>query len=395
MNHIDNRRFELNDTMKKKLQITLVVGAVLMALAFFFARDRFWINLLLNNFYFTSLALGGLFVMGIQAVSGAAWGSPYKRVALSMSTFLPVALVLMLVMLLGAHTLYEWSHVDLVASDPILSKKVAYLNMPFFTGRLIGLFLIWILFSWKLISLHNKQDETGDLLYYGKIMKFGALFLLIFAFSFSFASFDWIMSLEPHWFSTIFAVYTFSGLFVSTIAFLIFMIYMGQKMGYFSFITVDHYHDLGKFLLGFTTFWAYIWLSQFLLIWYSNIPEETQYFILRQGHGWQYALYGNVFINWVIPFFLLLPREKKRDKDFLFKVAALVLVGHWFDLYLMVAPKVLHHHGILHPAISWVEVGFFIFFFALFVMWVSRALSKRDLISNKDPMIDEALHLHQ
>lgn len=395
MNHIDNRRFELNATMKKKLQITLVVGAVLMALAFFFARDRFWINLLLNNFYFTSLALGGLFVMGIQAVSGAAWGSPYKRVALSMSTFLPVALVLMLVMLLGAHTLYEWSHADLVAGDPILSKKVAYLNMPFFTGRLIGLFLIWIIFSWKLISLHNKQDESGDLSYYGKIMKVGALFLLIFAFSFSFASFDWIMSLEPHWFSTIFAVYTFSGLFVSTIAFLIFMIYMGQKMGYFSFVTEDHYHDLGKFLLGFSTFWAYIWLSQFLLIWYSNIPEETQYFVLRQGHGWQYALYGNVFINWVIPFFLLLPREKKRDKDFLFKVAALVLVGHWFDLYLMVAPKVLHHHGILHPAISWVEVGFFIFFFALFVMWVSRALSKRDLISNKDPMVDEALHLHQ
>jgi len=310
-------------------------------------------------------------------------------VAEAMSSFLvPSGVLLLLVFLGGGHTLYEWSHSAPGAHHGALAAKQAYLNVPFFVVRLIGFILLWAVLSRKVV----RSSRGGQ----APSVKWSIIFLIVFAFTYSFASFDWLMSIEPHWYSTVYALYTFSGFFVAGFAVLTIAVVKLDEFGYLpGLINENHYHDLGKFLFGFSTFWAYLWFSQYMLIWYANIPEETGYYLLRTHNDWDWLFYFNLLINWVIPFFVLLPRSMKRSRDVLLRVGILLLIGRWLDLYLLVAPNVYHGAGITTPTISWIEVGVAVGTGGLFVLVCAAALAKHRLVAKDDPFFEEGVHLTQ
>jgi hypothetical protein len=392
-----NESFEIDSKWPRYFIGALGVGVLAFAYALFNRPEQAWVNFLVNSFYFVSLALSGTFFLALTGVTSASWMTPYKRVVESMTHFLPWCFLLLIGLYFGIHSLYEWSHADVMANDPILKLKAAYLNTPFFMLRAFGALCLWVLLSKLLISLSEREDKEGssDSIRF-KYSKNSAITLVVFAFSFSMVSFDWIMSLEPHWFSTIFGVYTFSGLFVAGISFITLSILILQKMGYFKgVVTEDHYHDLGKWIFAFSTFWAYIWISQYLLIWYSNLPEETPYFILRSQHTWDWIFWTNLVVNWVIPFFALMSRNSKRSGFILSRVCVLLLIGHWLDIYLMVAPKVYEHAGLKLFSVGVVEVLMALGFAGGFLLVFVAALKKKKLLPKNDPYFAEGVHLHQ
>ncbi|MEK6625936.1 MAG: hypothetical protein AABY86_13245, partial [Bdellovibrionota bacterium] len=305
-----NEEFKTPPSYKKLCLAFVIVGILAFILALKLYPERAWANFLINNFYFISLALSGAFIISLQYLVGGSWISPFKRIPEAFTAFLPYGFLLMGALLLGIHSLYEWTHHDVVQHDPILLAKSVYLNPQFFIIRLCLFFAIWYLTSGQLIRLSRRQDlkgSTPSLL--RSQTKAAAIFVITFAFSYALASFDWIMSVEPHWFSTIFAVYCFSGMFVNGLVMVVLSLLVLQHLGYLKdVINENHYHDLGKMIFGFSTFWAYIWFSQYMLIWYSNIPEETIYYVIRDQNSWDWFFYANLIFNWGVPFLALMPR---------------------------------------------------------------------------------------
>jgi len=261
--------------------------------------------------------------------------------------------------------------------------------------------MVVILLLWNGMSIILKRfSERMDTPDGNKTAKgavgFSAICLILFSLTLCIGAFDWMMSTEPHWFSTIYGVGVFSGTFVSGMAFITLAVIKLQDWGYLKgAVTDDHLHDLGKWMFGMSVFWAYIWVSQYILIWYANIPEETEYYVLRH-HEWNFVFFANLFINFFVPFFALMTRKAKRNRKVLTTVACILLVGHFVDIYLMVAPKVFEHHGITSiqggGALQLLQLigglGFFVFI-------TGTALSKRKLLVNNDPTFDEGVHLHQ
>jgi MFS family permease len=282
-------------------------------------------------------------------------------------------------------------------NDKILMEKASYLNLPFFSIRMVICVGLWSLMSFVLVRKFKEQEnfpERAERIQ-ESLGGLSAAFMIIFAVTYSMASFDWIMSLEPHWFSTIFGVFTFSGLVVSGLATLILVLIHLQHHGYLKDMNLNHYHDLGKLLLGFTTFWAYIWFSQYLLIWYANIPEESEYYVLREHFGWSWLFWINIVLNWVIPFLVLLPRWTKRNKTVLQRTCLIILLGQWLNLYVMIAPKVMEHHGVMDPTITWIELFIALGYTGLFLFIFFKKLSQSSLVATNSPFLEEGLALEQ
>ncbi len=222
-------------------------------------------------------------------------------------------------------------------------------------------------------------------------MRLSAGFVLVFAVTFSLASFEWLMSLDPHWYSTIFAVYTFAGLLLAGVAAITAGAVLLSRRGPLArALNPSHLHDLGKLLFAFSIFWAYIWVSQFLLIWYGNIPEEAEFYAVRLSGGFRLPFFLVLAMEWAVPFLLLLPRAAKRDRRLLLGVSALVLAGHWLDLYLLVAPPVL-----ARPRLGAGEVVLAAGYGALFLLAAGRALGRAPLLARHDPLLAESLSHHQ
>jgi len=324
-------------------------------------------------------------------VTSASWSVVLRRIPEAMASTLPLAAVLSLAVLALIPTLYEWSHADAVAADPLLQQKSVWLNPTFFAGRTVFCGLLWLLFGAILVSGPRRREASGNA---GKRrVAASGIFLALFAISFSVLTFDWIMSLEPHWFSTMFAVYNFAGLFLGGMAVVTLFVIVLRRTGHLDgIVTENHLHDLGKLMFSFSTFWAYIWFCQYMLIWYANIPEETSHFVTRQADSWNVVFLTNVCVNWAIPFFVLLPRGAKRRETTLLAIAILLIVGRWLDLYLMILPPFLGeepHLGIweILPVVSALS------FFALAFF---RALGKASILPPRsDPYLEESLHLHQ
>lgn len=391
---MENYIFQNKD--KKVLMAGMAIGILCLVWSFVDSAQRGWVNYLTGSFYFLSLALGGLVFVSISNLAGASWFVPFKRLPESFASFLPLAFLLMLGLFGGIHTLYEWSHHDVVAADPILQGKQPYLNSPFFMIRTVIFFVLWFLVSHFLRKTSAQQGRGDAATLAGKLHKWSALFLIVFAFSYSLACVDWIMSLKPHWFSTIFAVYNFSGLFVNTLAFLVVLVLWLQKQGYLrDVVNEEHFHDLGKFIFGFATFWAYIWFSQYILIWYSNIPEETAYFVVREEGAWSFLFYFNLFGNWIIPFAALMTFKSKRNTNILLTVSIALLLFRWLDIYLMVAPDVFAHAGIKGVPFPLAEMGVAVGFFSLFSFILLRSLQKGKLLPKEDPFYLEGVHFKQ
>ena len=341
------RQFTLESKQKNVLFGLMGLGAVCLVLSYF--NDpvqngqhlRFWTNLLQNATFFTGIAFMSTFAIAATISMYAGWHTAFKRVWEAMSLFLPIGLVGILIVgiagKMGVHSIYEWMDDAIVAKDKILTGKKGFLNMGFYLGS-IGFGVVWYLFARKFRQLSLQQDDSsGDISYpwYTKMKGYGAIFLPIAGFSSAAAIWLWLMSIDPHWYSTMFAWYTTASWWVTTIAFTILLLLYLKSRGYYQEVTTDHLHDLGKFLFAFSIFWTYLWFSQYMLIWYANIGEETIYFRQRMGE-FPVLYYGNLIMNFFLPFLILIRNDTKRKWGSLGFAAALIFFGHWWDFFQMV-----------------------------------------------------------
>lgn len=381
--------------VSSKTKGIFVVMMFLGFLAFVFTLykdpSRAWHSYLNGFFYVMSLSLGGLFFTAIQHASKAGWSVNVRRISESFMAFIPLGFLLGVVYLFGAQKIYNWLDPAIVAKDELLQHKSAYLNQTFFWIRFVGFFVLWFVLS-KLLTFHSvAQDKTGDESHTHKNLTISIIALVVFALSYSFFSVDTIMALEAHWFSTIFGVYAFAGLFQSTIALMILillrLIEKGQLKG---IVTMDHMHDLGKFLFAFTVFWAYIAFSQFMLIWYANLPEESFFFVPRSTGGWAWVSVALILFKFVVPFFALLPRWAKRTPGHLTAVCYLILIMQYIDIFWVVYPHFNEHHVVLGIP----EVLMFLGFFGAFMWAITRFLSRHSVIPLRDPRAHESHHHH-
>lgn len=370
-------RVEIAPRTRQTLIGLAVIGAVVAGAGAAMAPDRMWASWLLVAYYALGLGLAGLCFVAILYTSGATWSAAIRRVPEALAGTLPFAAALLAVVFVARPQLYPWTIAPGagIAVSPELAFKLAWLSRPFFLVRAAAYALIWILFAVAIRRASRRQDDDGDPRWTSVNVRLSAAFLMVFGVTFSLASIDWVMSLEQLWYSTIFGVYNFAGLFLSGLAAIVVVALWLERAGPLrNVLTVEHLHDLGKLLFAFSVFWMYIWFSQYMLIWYTNIPEETSYFVRRVHGGWFVLFLANVVLNWLVPFVVLLRRDAKRRRPTLALVAATVLVGRWVDVYLLILPAVLGET----PRIGLWELGLTaggLGGFGLVLVWALRGVS--------------------
>ena len=315
-----------------------LLGCVALLLGLLLAPERAWANVLLLGYYLTSLGLGGLLIVALHYVTGARWSGPLRRVPEAMAALLPVASIGLLAVLLLRPSLYSWTQGPEQEPDSPLGHL--WLSRPFFLLRSSIYLLLWTIFAVAIVRNSRRQDRASDAAPTGTNLRLSAGFLVVFGITCWLAGSDWIMSLEPKWSSTIFGVYNFAGIILTSLAAVTLLALWLQRRGPLAeAVTKDHFHDLATLLFGFSCFWMYIWFCQYLLIWYTNQPEEAIYFAHRWQGSWPALILLAVVLNWGIPFCLLLFRAAKRSPTVLGAVCLLVLVGRWFDLFAMIFPS--------------------------------------------------------
>lgn len=348
---------------------------------------------LLNTIYFMTIGMGALFFLTVHRVGNSGWHTVIKRIPEAMFSWVAYGAVGFGIMLLMMDQVYEWLIIE-PGADELIDKKRAYLNWPFFAIRTVLFFGIWIFTAYRLRRLSLEEDENGGLSYFYKALRISAAFVVLFAITYSLFAIDWIKSLEPHWFSTIFGVYIFAGSMASAMATMSLIIYYLKQKGYMKYVNFSHLQDVNTYTLGFSIFWAYIWLSQFLLIWYSNIPEEGIYYVKRyiadspEYLGYSFHFYVNLIMCFVIPFFGLIMRDARRNPQIFVPISCIVLIGHWNDLYQMIMPGTMFQYGV----VGLVEIGFFLLIGGLFILVVFNALTKANLVPLNHPYLEESLN---
>lgn len=385
------RKFEPSQGLKVVATVLTLVGLIAFGIGLLKSPDRVWPAYLTAFFFVSCLGVGGLFFTAINHIAHAGWSSSIRRLAEGMSAFLPAVLVGSLVLLFGLKRLYIWANPELVHGNAMIEHKAAYLNTGFLIVRLLifGLGMIW--FAKKIVGNSLKQDQSGDESLSHKNSALSVGFAVFFALSFSLFSVDLLMSLLPTWYSTIFGVYCFAGLFQSSLAFLILlMIYMRRKGFVQGYYTEDHMHDVAKYLKGFTVFWAYIAFSQFMLIWYANIPEETEFYLMRAQNGWMAISMALLIFKFIVPFLALLPRAWKRCESHLILVCSLILVMQYLDIHWLVYPNFNENHFTL----GFYEIAILGGFVGIFLLMLMRFFQKNSVVAVKDPRLHEALHHH-
>jgi hypothetical protein len=376
--------------------IAVLAGGAALAATFASGNaERAWAAWLIGGFYTLSLGVFGAVWVATLYLSGGAWSVTMRRIPEAMTAWIVPGSILMLVTTLGAHSLYHWSHADAVATDALLIHKEPFLNMGMFVGLPAISFVGWALFSWAMVRNSLQQDRTGAVAHTRRNRALSAAFVVFFALSYTGVSYIYLMSLEPHWFSTMYAVLTFtdmmqSGLAVVCLAASI-LVVRGQLGG---FLGPEHLHSAGKMLFATTGFWAYIAFCQFLLIWYVNIPEETSYYLRRAENGWLAWSVGLPMLKFVVPFLLLVPRNNKRLPIRLASISVLILAAQFVEMFLMVSPSLGHGEHVAHAHLPLVEVLATAGFMGLFFIFFARALSSRPPVPLKDPELRECLHSH-
>ena len=385
------KKFEPSQTLKTVALALTAIGAVGFAFGFLRNPERMWPAYLVAYFFVSCLGLGGLFFVAINHMAKAGWSVSIRRISEGMSSFIPVMVGGSLVLLLGLKTLYPWANPEEVAHSHLLQMKSAYLNTGFLIVRLLIFGVGMLLFARKIVGNSLKQDQTGDPELTHSNVGWSIGWTLFFALSFSLFSVDLLMTLLPSWYSTIFGIYCFAGLFQSSLAMLILILIYLKRAGYISgYYTEDHIHDVAKYMKGFTIFWAYIAFSQFMLIWYANIPEETEFYLMRSQNGWTAISVSLIVFKFIVPFLALLPRAWKRNEAHLVMVSLLILVMQYLDVHWMVLPN--FNDNVFTFGIY--EAAMLAGFLGLFLLSIMRFYQKNSLVAIKDPRMDEALHHH-
>ncbi len=414
-------QFTFESKQKSVLIGFMILGLLCLGLNFAFFDDslhtRFWSNFLHNSVFFTGIAFISLFVLAAFTTAYAGWHTVLKRVWEAYSLFLIPGLVLIAVLIVGLwghfHHLYHWADAEAVAEDPIMSGKSGFLNKGWYTFGTLIIVGSWIFFATKIRSLSVQEDSEGtsDFKLHRKIRLWSAIFLPIAGFTSAAMIWQWVMSVDAHWYSTMFAWYATCSWFVAAMALTILTIIYMKSKGYFTNVTPEHLHDLGKYMFAFSIAWTYLWFSQYMLIWYGNNGEETIYFRTRLDH-YPVLFYGNLIMNFLLPFLILMRNDTKRKYGTLVFVSILVFFGHWWDFFQMIKPGVLHtaqeamgghgaegaHHatgfmmGFTIPGL--LEIGIMLGFLAGFLYFAFSHMAKASLEPKNDPYLAESLHHH-
>jgi hypothetical protein len=368
--------------------VAAVLGVAACAILGAANPKQFFFSWLVSFLFFLSLALGALFFVLIQFAAQGGWGIVLRRIGETVFTTIPVMAALVVPLLLGLHDLYEWSHPEAVEQDPLLQWKAPYLNVPFFLIRVVLYFGIWSFIALLYYRGSRGQDATGDPGVSARLRRLAGPSIIVLAVTQTFASVDWIMSLTPHWYSTMFGVYFFAGSFVGFIALLSVVAAAMRRAGLLdTVINAEHLQDVGKLLFAFTVFWTYIAFSQFFLIWYANLPEETTWYRARLEGSWMTVSVLLMVGHFVAPFFYLMGRAVKRNGATLAIGGAWLLVMHFVDLYWQVMPT-LHPEGV---RVSLLDVAAFVAIGGCFLAATSWLMRRQALVPLRDPRLAESL----
>lgn len=369
--------------------IIVIAASILILLATILitkpGASRVWANVLLNNQYFMGISLGAAFFLAVHRVALSGWHSLIQRIPDSLTTFLPVAFILMLLIYFGMHNLYNWT--DPTHTDEVLEGKKAWLNIPFFFTRIVIYFMGWIILTRLMRKNSEAMSSSSDIKFYNRSKLFAGLFLVFYAITVSASSWDWIMSLDAHWYSTLFGWYVLIGMFVTSLAFITLMIWFLKRQGYLAYIKPDHVHDMAIYMFGFSIFWTYQWFAQYELIWYGHLPEETTYYITRLKE-FKVIFFINLGINFLVPFFGLIMFNAKRQIGWVATIAGVILVGHWIDYWLMIMPAAAGEKA----GIGLLEICMTAAYAGLFIFIVFRSLATGPIVVKNDPFIEESLN---
>ncbi|MCD8742356.1 quinol:cytochrome C oxidoreductase [Mucilaginibacter roseus] len=420
-----DERYEFSGKIRTWSLIAIVIGVVGVAYGFLAGGDsvqRTFSNLLLMSYYFACVCTAAVFFLAYQYVAQAGWSASILRVPQAIAKVLPIAAVILIIVaaagLFTTHkVINEEGHEEVMPylyghwaahglTDPksehydaLIAGKSAFLNVPFFFIVIVGLTFLYSLFGHLLVKYSTNEDELGGMFNYNKSFKMSCIFLVIFGFTFPIFAFDAVMSLEAHWFSTMFGWYNLAAMHVSGLAVITLIVLYLRNKGYMQWVTENHLHDLGKLMFAFSIFWTYVWFSQFFLIWYANMPEETVYFYKRWEPEYKWWFWLNIVLNFLAPLLLLMSRDAKRLGGRLKLTAIVILIGHWLDFYLMVMPGTIHRHP-GHEVHIWdmygiQEIFIAVGFVGLLTFFTFNSLSKfKSLLPKKHPFIEESLHHH-
>ena len=365
-------------------------------------QARFWASLLQNSVFFLLVVNASMFFICITTLAWGGWQMSFRRVPEAISAVIPVVGVICAAILLAIvfgdnHTIYHWTDAEHVKHDEILSHKKGFLNKTFFTVVTVLTVLLWSVLGWKMRqlsrSLDNEPlatlDERKKYIFKNKV--WAALYIVVFSLTvMSSLPWLWLMSIDAHWYSTMYSWYTFASTFVSGVALIALFVVFLKNNGYLEYTNDEHLHDLGKFMFAFSVFWTYLWFSQFMLIWYANIPEETIYFQPR-AHGIYKGIFWMMFIiNFIAPLLILMRRSAKRNYGTITFMALVIIFGHWLDFYQMVFPAVSPDKV---PNIIY-DLGVALGFVGLIMYSTGRALTKAPLLARNHPFVKESLIHH-
>jgi hypothetical protein len=368
--------------------VATAVGGGLSILAATMDWQRFIFNYLVAFVFVGGIAVTGIFFSTVMYLVRAGWSAAVRRIPEFIAAFVPFLILMMIPIVLGVGDLYHhWVHPE--PGDTLLAGKANWLNVPFFVIRLAVYYLIWLGMYFFIVGNSFRQDKTTDPTPTKRNWTFSAPVMILYALSMTFAAFDLLMSLYPHWYSTMFGVYYFSGSLVGCLALIAILMVSLKRAGHFTeWLTPDRFHDLGKLLFAFNVFWAYIGFSQYLLIWYANLPEETIFFTYRMSHGWEYVSWAILLIHFIIPFIILLSQASKKSLNGLLTGAIILLVAHFIDMSWLIMPY--YNHDAV--PLSWFEIVPTLAVGGIFLLVLSMQFKRKNLLPINDPFLREAKH---
>jgi len=406
-----NDRFEIPARLRNTSFFLMAVGIITLVLGIVMLlngqhstdadKTRFWLVLLHDSVYLTLVATASIFIQAASTLAQGSWIVAYRRVpeAIGANVWLfgsiTVIILLLIVFTFNLHgangevynPIYAWVHPN---GDKILEGKSNFLNPKMFVGFTLASVGLWAFFGRKFraMSLAQESAPKNDTRIYWKMFRLSGVFLIVYGLTqMSTTPWMWIMSTQPHWYSTLFSWYTFASAFVSGMSLILLWVVYLKNQGNLELVTKEHMHDLGKFMFAFSIFWTYLWFAQYMLIWYANIPDETVYFKLRQQGPYSVIFYANFIINFVMPIIILMARPSKRNYFTITFMAMIIIFGHWLDYFQMVMPGPLGANW----HINWYEIGIFMGFAGIMIFCVSRTLSKTSLVPNNNVLLKEAV----
>jgi hypothetical protein len=381
--------YKLSRTMVFVLLLMILTGVAAVVAGFITDPARTWPNILINNMYFLTISMGALLFYSIQYITGSSWSALFQRVPLALGSFIPAAAIGMLLLYFGLPDIYKWALPGITETDKLIAHKEPFLNVPFYMIRIVVYFALWIPLFLALRRLARKEDLQPGIAFYKKSSYIAKVFIFTAVLFFSMAAIDWIMTIDSHWYSTLFGFRAMVTSMYYGVASIIILVFFLKKLGFFPRLNTAHQHDLARYLFRFSIVFGYLWFMQFLILWYANIPELTVYYQPRFIGAWKYLFYAELFMNFAIPFVVLMADDIGKRKPVLMGMSILLLAGLWISLFLQVMPG---SYGKL--AFGFIEAGMWLGYAGLFLLLTFYALSRMSIVPLNHPQLNESIHHH-